>query len=91
MQQFKHYEKLLYLCKQAIAFLLIIFSKNILSSVVSSPTSSDKESEKESRKKTPNFYFVLPWHFKKEILNREKNIIKKGCKFISPLPELKVH
>jgi len=48
-------------------------------------------SEKESRKKTPNFYFVLPWHFKKEILNREKNIIKKGCKFIFPLPKLKVH
>ncbi len=48
-------------------------------------------SEKESRKQLPNYYFVLPWHFKKEILNREQNLIKKGSKFIFPLPMFKVY
>ena len=48
-------------------------------------------SEKESRKLLPNYYFVLPWHFKNEILKREKSIRKKGCKIIFPLPKLKMH
>ncbi|MDA7467823.1 class I SAM-dependent methyltransferase [Candidatus Pelagibacter ubique] len=48
-------------------------------------------SEKESRKKKPDFYFVLPWHFKKEILIRETKIRKKGTKFIFPLPKLTIN
>ena len=48
-------------------------------------------SEKKSRKLLPNYYFVLPWHFKKEILKRESKIRKKGCKFIFPLPKLKIY
>ena len=47
-------------------------------------------SEKYSRSKKPNYYLVLPWHFKKEILLREKKIIKNGTKFIFPLPSLKI-
>ena len=47
-------------------------------------------SEKKSRKMKPDYYFVLPWHFKKEILKREINIRKNGTKFIFPLPKLKV-
>ena len=47
--------------------------------------------ESKSRRLKPNFYFVLPWHFKKEILNRERNLIKKGSKFIFPLPTFKVY
>ncbi len=47
-------------------------------------------SENESRKKAPDFYIVLAWHFKKEILLREKKLIKKGTKFIFPLPKIKV-
>ena len=47
-------------------------------------------SESQSRKKKPHFYLVLPWHFKNEILIREKNIRKKGTKFIFPLPEVRV-
>ena len=47
-------------------------------------------SEKESRQKRPNFYLVLPWHFKNEILKRELKIRKLGTKFIFPLPTLKV-
>ncbi len=47
-------------------------------------------SETLSRFNKPNYYLVLPWHFKKEILIREKEIRKKGTKFIFPLPEFKV-
>ncbi len=48
-------------------------------------------SEKKSRKLLPNYYFVLPWHFKEEILRRESKARKRGCKFIFPLPHLKVY
>jgi hypothetical protein len=47
-------------------------------------------SENSSRKMKPNYYLVLPWHFKNEILKRENKIRKKGTKFIFPLPELKI-
>ncbi len=48
-------------------------------------------SEKKSRRIKPSYYLVLPWHFKKEILKREKSTIKSGSKFIFPLPELKIY
>ena len=48
-------------------------------------------SEKKSRNLSPDYYLVLPWHFKKEILKREIKIRKKGCKFIFPLPNLKIY
>ena len=47
-------------------------------------------SEALSRLKKPDFYLVLPWHFKKEILLREKKIRKAGTKFIFPLPKLQI-
>ena len=47
--------------------------------------------EEVSRKKRPNFFLVLPWHFKKEILKRETKIRKKGTKFIFPLPKLTIN
>ena len=47
-------------------------------------------SENYSRRLNPDYYLVLPWHFKKEILVREKKIRKKGTKFIFPLPNMKV-
>ena len=47
-------------------------------------------SEKLSRSLKPDFYLVLPWHFKREILMRESSIRKKGVKFIFPLPKLKI-
>ena len=47
-------------------------------------------SEKLSRSLKPDYYLVLPWHFKNEILTREKFIRKKGVKFIFPLPSLKI-
>ncbi len=47
-------------------------------------------SEKTSRQLKPNYYLVLPWHFKSEIMKREKLVIKQGTKFIFPLPKLKI-
>ena len=47
-------------------------------------------SEAFSRACKPNYYLVLPWHFKKEIVSREKNTIKHGSKFIFPLPKMKI-
>ena len=44
-----------------------------------------------SRFYKPDYYLVLPWHFKKEILKREKEIRKRGTKFIFPLPNLKIN
>ena len=47
-------------------------------------------SEKNSRSMKPEYYLVLPWHFKKEILKREIKIRKQKTKFIFPLPKLKI-
>ena len=47
-------------------------------------------SEALSRFYKPDYYLVLPWHFKKEILHREKEIRKRGTKFIFPLPKLRI-
>jgi len=46
--------------------------------------------ETESRKLKPDYYLVLAWHFKKEILSREKMIRKMGTKFIFPLPNIEI-
>ena len=47
-------------------------------------------SENYSRRLKPDYYLVLPWHFKKEILIREKKIREKGTKLIFPLPKMHV-
>lgn len=47
-------------------------------------------SEEESRKMKPDYYLVGPYHFKKEILEREKETIKNGTKFIFPLPIVEI-
>ena len=48
-------------------------------------------SEKQSRELNPDYYLVLPWHFKEEFINREKEFINKGGKLIFPLPELEIY
>lgn len=47
-------------------------------------------SENESRALAPDYYLVLPWHFRKEFLQREKETIKAGTSMIFPLPSLQV-
>jgi NDP-4-keto-2,6-dideoxyhexose 3-C-methyltransferase len=48
-------------------------------------------SEKSSRSKKPDYYLVMPWHFKKEILKREFLFLKNGGKLIFPLPKLHIY
>ena len=47
-------------------------------------------SEMKARQMKPDYFFVLPWHFKNEIIQREKKIRKEGTKMIFPLPFLKI-
>jgi len=47
-------------------------------------------SEDESRAMNPDFYLVLPWHFKEEFLQREADARRKGIKFIFPLPSIEI-
>jgi hypothetical protein len=45
--------------------------------------------EEESRKNV-DVYLVGPYHFKKEILEREAETIKRGVKFLFPHPEIEI-
>ena len=47
-------------------------------------------SEKTSRLMKPNYYLVLPWHFKNEFIKREKLFLLNGGKLIFPLPKIEV-
>ena len=47
-------------------------------------------SEKASRSMKPDFYLVMPWHFKDEFIKREQSFLKKGGKFIFPLPKVTI-
>ena len=46
-------------------------------------------SERQMRKSNPDFLLVLPWHFKKEFIKRERSFLKK-IKFIFPIPRLEI-
>jgi hypothetical protein len=47
-------------------------------------------SEAEARAMQPDYFLVLPWHFKEGILVREQEFIAKGGKMIFPLPEIEI-
>ena len=47
-------------------------------------------SEKEGKSYDPVGLIVFPWHFKKEIINREKEFLNNGGKLIFPLPTIEV-
>lgn len=47
-------------------------------------------SEEQARREKPDYMLVLPWFFKEEFLQREKNYLKLGGHFIFPLPRLEV-
>lgn len=48
-------------------------------------------SEKEMREAKPDYLLVLPWHFKAEFLEREKEFLAAGGKIIFPLPEMQIY
>ena len=47
-------------------------------------------SEAESRKLNPDYYLVLPWHFKDEFIEREREILERGTRLIFPLPKIEI-
>jgi hypothetical protein len=47
-------------------------------------------SEVEARRRNPDYFLVLPWHFKSSILEREKDYLAAGGKFIFPMPEIEI-
>ncbi|MFZ9595909.1 MAG: methyltransferase domain-containing protein, partial [Bdellovibrionia bacterium] len=47
-------------------------------------------SEEEAKSRKPDYLFVLPWHFKENILSREIQLRKTGVQFVFPLPKLDI-
>ncbi len=47
-------------------------------------------SEQDARSMNPDFYLVLPWHFRDGIVKREKKFLERGGGLIFPLPQLEV-
>jgi len=47
-------------------------------------------SEADSRAMAPDYYLVLPWHFKNEFVEREREMIDKGVGLIFPLPTIEI-
>jgi len=38
----------------------------------------------------PDYFLVLPWHFKNGILERERKFLERGGKMIFPFPEIEI-
>lgn len=47
-------------------------------------------SEQQAREMQPDYFFVLPWHFRKGIIEREQNYLTKGGVLVFPLPEIEL-
>lgn len=47
-------------------------------------------SEETMRENPPDYLLVLPWHFKAEILEREKEFLDMGGQFIFPFPHFEI-
>lgn len=47
-------------------------------------------SEAEARASEPDYFLVLPWHFKEGIIRREQEFLQRGGKMIFPFPEIEI-
>lgn len=47
-------------------------------------------SEEQAKSGNPDYLLVLPWHFREEIISREKQYHSKGGRFIFPLPRVEI-
>jgi hypothetical protein len=47
-------------------------------------------SEADARKMKPDYFLVLPWHFKESILRREREYLAAGGCMIFPFPEIEI-
>ncbi|MBU1953034.1 GDP-mannose 4,6-dehydratase [Patescibacteria group bacterium] len=46
--------------------------------------------ESEARKLKPDYLFVLPWHFRDTIIEKEKDYLKQGGHLVFPLPKFEI-
>lgn len=46
--------------------------------------------ETQARKMNPDYFLVLPWHFKNFILGKEKKFLNNNKKLIFPLPDIEI-
>ena len=47
-------------------------------------------SEKEAKAMEPDYFLVMPWHFKDSIISREEEFLSGGGHMIFPLPEIEI-
>ena len=47
-------------------------------------------SEETMRQSPPDYLLVLPWHFRQEIIQREKEFLDNGGQFIFPFPQFEI-
>lgn len=47
-------------------------------------------SEAEAHARKPDYFLVMPWHFRKNLLSREKLFIDRGGKMLFPLPQIEI-
>jgi len=47
-------------------------------------------SEAEAHAMEPDYFIVLPWHFKNGIVEREREFLERGGKMILPFPEIEI-
>ena len=46
--------------------------------------------EKEAKKLKPDYFFVLPWHFRDNIIEKEKDYLNSGGHLVFPLPKFEI-
>ena len=46
--------------------------------------------EQEAKAMKPDYFVLLPWHFKNNIIAKEQEFLSNGGKFIIPLPEIQI-
>ena len=47
-------------------------------------------SEREAHAMNPDYFLVLPWHFRENLIERERDFLNRGGKMIFPLPEIEI-
>lgn len=47
-------------------------------------------SEEQARKDRPDYFFLLPWHFSKQCIERERDYLQSGGAFCIPLPRPRI-
>ena len=63
----------------------VLLEKNDLRDGLFSPGTHIPIKMEDNITKLPDIFYVLAWNFRKEILNRNKHLIKKGIKFYFPI------